>query len=176
VPDEDTPWYIQLLVCLGVMVGVAVLIGGVLAVFGVAAAHLVTFPSGSSTTTESAQIPTATVSPTSPSDQPSPSATTRSPRHHKHKSTHAITLTASPGHVSAYGRIDLTGSYLAPDGTSLQVQRREGGGWLDFPTTTTVNAGNFATYIETGHTGTNRFRVSDPRTGKVSNVVTVQVG
>ncbi|MEJ7690929.1 MAG: hypothetical protein WKF76_11130 [Nocardioidaceae bacterium] len=53
------------------------------------------------------------------------------------------------------------------------MQRDEGSGWADFPTSATVSAGTFATYIVTGVTGLNRFRMLDTVTGRASNVVKV---
>jgi len=55
------------------------------------------------------------------------------------------------------------------------VQRFEGG-WVDFPTSATVEGGTFDTYVESGQTGPNRFRVLDKSNGEVSNTVTVKVG
>jgi len=186
LPDEDTPWYLQLLVSLVVLVGVAALIGGILAVGGFTAARMlgVTGPQPSSSP-ESVYIPTPSSAPhTSPTTGPKstpPSSPT--PSHRPHSSPRspsaprAITLAVSPAQVSVYGRIDLRGTYAAPDGTTLQVQRQEAdGAWLDFPTTASVSGGTFSTYIETGHTGVNRLRMTDPSTGQVSNVETVQVG
>jgi hypothetical protein len=176
LPDEDTPWYIHLLVSLAVLLGVAVLIGGIMAVGGVTLANLLNFSGSPGRSSESVSIPVS-----SASTPPTPTATQSSspgPPHRAHRHhLKAITLTASPAQVPSYGRIDLRGSYAAPDGTTLQVQRSDpGGAWLDFPTTTSVNGGSFSTYIMTSHTGTNRLRVTDPTTGKVSNVVTVKVG
>jgi hypothetical protein len=56
----------------------------------------------------------------------------------------------------------------------LQVQRFEGG-WTDFPSSTSVSGGTFTTYVMTGQSGMNKFRVVDPATGKKSNAVTVHV-
>lgn len=177
MPDEDSPWYVQLLVCSGVLVAVAVLICGLLAVFGFGAARLVGFPTGSTSTPQSITTAPATPSPTPQSHRHSPGS--RGPRHHRHSgpaASHAIILTASPNQVAAFEHIDLSGSYLAPDGTTLQVQRLQAHGWSDFPVTATLSAGNFTTYIVTGHTGTNRLRVIDPRTHVTSNAVSVRVG
>jgi hypothetical protein len=128
-------------------------------------------PSPSATETPS---PSPTETPSEPveSETPSPSATetpTESPRTE-------IVLTASPSSVSTFGRIDLQGAYrIAATGTTVQVQRFEGG-WADFPTTATVEGGTFFTFVESGQTGPNRFRVVDTSTGEVSNPVTVNVG
>ena len=62
------------------------------------------------------------------------------------------------------GRIDLTGTYPTGEGAVLQVQRATGPGddsWVDFPVTVTVSGGQFSTYVQTGRTGPNRFRVID---------------
>ena len=73
-------------------------------------------------------------------------------------------------------QIDLTGSYPGGDGAIVQVQRRQGGTWVDFPVTASVSGGTFATYVQTGQTGVNRFRVIDSDSREVSNEVTVRVG
>jgi hypothetical protein len=86
-----------------------------------------------------------------------------------------ITLFANPTRVSDGERISLNGLYLDGEGVSLQVQRREGDAWVDFPTTATVRSGAFDTYVYTGRTGENRFRVFDPTTGRSSNSVSVTV-
>lgn len=178
MPDEDTPWYVHLLVSLALLVGVAVLVVGIIGVFGLTAARLVGFPgsSSSSSSNESVSIPPLPT-PSPPSHgQHQPGEQPQQPHHPGHRSA-SITLTASPAQVPVYGRIDLRGSYPAPDGTTLQVQRQETGGpWLDFPTTATVNGGSFSTYIKTSHTGVNRLRVTDSSTGDVSNTATVRVG
>jgi hypothetical protein len=54
------------------------------------------------------------------------------------------------------------------------VQRREGG-WRDFPTSASVSGGTFSSYVMTGQSGVNKFRVVDRSNGKTSNVVTVRV-
>jgi hypothetical protein len=86
-----------------------------------------------------------------------------------------IQLTANPPAAGTYERINLVGSYSGPGSPTLQVQRLEGGQWVDFPTTATVSSGQFSTYIETGHTGVNRIRVLDPATGQSSNIVSIHI-
>jgi hypothetical protein len=177
VPDEDSPWYVQLAVAAAVLVGVAVLICGLLAVFGFGAARLVGYPTSSTSTTKSLPTSPATESPTPQGHRHS--HRTSGGAHHRHSGTpaaHAITLTANPGQAARFEHISLSGSYLAPDGTTLQVQRRDASGWSSFPVTASVSGGNFSTYILTGHTGTNRFRVIDLRTKNTSNAVTVHIG
>lgn len=88
----------------------------------------------------------------------------------------AITLTAGQEQVAPMQQIDLTGSYPGGDGAIVQVQRRQGGTWVDFPVTASVSGGTFATYVQTGQTGVNRFRVIDSDSREVSNEVTVRVG
>jgi hypothetical protein len=76
------------------------------------------------------------------------------------------------------GRIDLTGSYPTGEGAILQVQRATGPGdsWVDFPVTVTVSGGQFSTYVQTGRSGPNRFRVIDTDSAAVSNEVSVSIG
>jgi hypothetical protein len=89
---------------------------------------------------------------------------------------HKLQLTATPASVSPMERINLTGTYPGHDAMSLQVQRFEAGSWVDFPTDAQVDLGTFATYVMTGRSGENMFRVFDPATGTASNPVTVTVG
>jgi hypothetical protein len=86
-----------------------------------------------------------------------------------------ITLTVSPPRVAAGQRIDFRGSY-SREGASLQIQRRTGSTWTDFPVSATVTGGSFDTWITTSQTGTAQFRVIDTATGVLSNVVTVIIG
>ncbi|UAL29318.1 hypothetical protein K8W59_16330 [Nocardioides rotundus] len=90
--------------------------------------------------------------------------------------TQPINLTAGQDSVGAMEQIDLTGDYDGGEGAVLQVQRKESGSWSDFPVTVTVSGGQFTTYVQTGQTGKNIFRVVDSNTGEASNPVTVQVG
>jgi hypothetical protein len=105
----------------------------------------------------------------SPSREPSPSRTRRPQR------DQGITLRASASSVGSYGRVTLSGRYPGGNGTTLQVQRREGGSWAAFPTSATVDGGSFSTYVASGQPGPNRFRVVDPTSGKGSNVVVFTV-
>ena len=74
------------------------------------------------------------------------------------------------------GRVNLYGHYPRHAGARLRVQRLEGGRWGGFPVSVTVRGGRFRTWVVSGHRGTNRFRVRDPATGKVSAAVAVTVG
>jgi hypothetical protein len=116
--------------------------------------------------------PNVTTSPTkTPTSTGSPSSRDTKSRHHHRRA--AISLQAFPRSVSASQKIHLTG-VDSREGAVLQVQRLEGT-WADFPVTATVRGGIFQTYIYTGNTGVNRFRMYDKATGKISNVVRVTI-
>ncbi len=87
-----------------------------------------------------------------------------------------LTLTAAQTTVPAMGQIDLSGTYPQGDGAILQVQRFENDAWTDFPVTVSVKGQAFGTYVMTGRTGPNKFRVIDTDSGKASNEVEVTVG
>ncbi len=179
---EDSPWYVQLLVSAAVLIGVALLVAGIVTAVSFKAVDVAGLTAPQTSTRETVLIPTPTESAVSPGGGKH-SATRKPPQspgstgHTKSSRNEAITLSASPLQVSALDHINLTGSYAAPDGTTLQVQREESPGlWVDFPVTTTVTGGTYSTYIQTSHVGTNQLRMTDPSTGAVSNVVSVQVG
>lgn len=175
---------------LGALVLVALVIGGLVSLVAVGALNVVGlaggdegpaeepslyFPSSSPTPTEEPTASPSAVSSTAPSS-PTPSVTSSpskspTPRPERRQ---RITLTASPSTVGSYQRINLVGSYPGGNGSVLQVQRREGG-WVDFPTTATVEGGRFGTYVESGQTGRNYFRVLDERTGRASGAVSVVI-
>jgi hypothetical protein len=111
--------------------------------------------------------PGATPSQQSPSGQPS-----KKPA----KPKNPISLSAAQTQVSPMGEIDLSGTYPGGEGAVLRVQRLTGGSWTDFPVTTTVSNATFSTYIKTGQSGKNTFRVLDTDTGKSSNKIVVTVG
>lgn len=88
-----------------------------------------------------------------------------------------ISLSASPTQVSAMGRIDLTGVYPEAEGVTVEVQRRVDGRWESFSgVTARVSGGTFSTWVQTGRSGPNRFRVYDPAADLASKPVTVVVG
>lgn len=87
-----------------------------------------------------------------------------------------IALAATQQSVSPMQQIDLTGTYPQGEGAILQVQRLEDGRWVDFPVTMSVSNQTFATYVQTGRTGPNKFRVIDTDSELFSNEVTVTVG
>jgi len=87
-----------------------------------------------------------------------------------------LQLTASPVQVRPMERINLTGQWPGHDNESLLVQRFDGGTWTDFGVDVRVDLGTFATYVMTGRSGDQRFRVFDPSTQTASNEVTITVG
>ena len=193
VRDEDDAdegrWQRQLLAGLGALLAVSLLIGGVVGLIALVATEVTGIGDSGAQAKPSLYIPplsnvhnepkpagpNVTITPShsaSPSTSPSPSAPTTSK---KPKPRHRISLQANPQTVSSGQRINFSGVYNR-EGATLQVQRLEGGSWVDFPTTATVRGGVFTTYIYTGHSGMNQFRVLDQATGKHSNTVRVQVG
>ena len=187
-PDEQSPGH-ALAVALGAMVAVALLVG--LAVGGVALL-VVKFAGvdGSAATAEEAPeslfipkyrptkaadddlgLPSYKPSPTPsfdlPSDGPSEEASPRAER---------ITLFVAPQAVSPGERINFNGVYVDGEGVALQVQRKSGGAWSDFPVTATVRGGAFETWIMTSQTGRAEFRMYDEEANRVSNVVVVDIG
>lgn len=86
-----------------------------------------------------------------------------------------LEISISPVLVRPMERINITGTYQGGDAAQVQVQRKEGGKWVDFPVDATVRAGSFSTYVMTGRTGDNKFRVFDPDSGKSSNAITVTI-
>jgi hypothetical protein len=192
--DEDAPWTRQLLVSAVVLVVVALVVGGVAGLVALGAARVsgigqsgsrasakpsLYLPSHQPTTKPLRSSPAAGSGSTRPS-QSSSTAGNKSGekgagKKDKKKAT-VISLDASPRKVSAGQRINLTGTYPGGDGTRLQVQRLEGGSWTDFLVGVTVHGRRFATYVLTGHTGVNRFRVLDITTGRHSAPARVTVG
>jgi hypothetical protein len=74
------------------------------------------------------------------------------------------------------GRIDLTGTYPGGEGAVLNVQKFSNGSWQDFYSiSASVTNGQFATYIQTGTPGVNRFRMVDSDSTLTSNEVKVTI-
>ena len=130
------------------------------------------------------ELPTPSLLPTksptpeasaAPSEGATPEATTKPTKKRKPKPATPIRLLASSASVSSFERVTLSGRYPGGNGTSLQVQRREGGAWVQFPTSASVEGGSFTTFVASGQSGPNAFRVLDPSTGRRSNVVVVRV-
>jgi hypothetical protein len=183
--EEDAPWTRQLLVGVGALVVVALLIGGIVSVFALGAAKVTGVGGSAPAATAKPSLYIPSEKPTTkvdtypaPSGGPGsgrPTATPSSPRPTKKKPP-AIELKASPPAPAAGERITLTGTYRGHDGARLQVQRFDGGAWVDFPVQATVTGGVFSTYIVTTRTGVNRLRVTDPADGRRSAAVRVTVG
>jgi hypothetical protein len=86
-----------------------------------------------------------------------------------------ISLQALETTVPNFGKIDLTGTFPGGEGEILQVQRKQGGAWVDFAATVPVSNATFSTYIQTGVSGKNTFRVLDKSRNIASNPVEVTV-
>lgn len=194
---DETPWYRALLVGLGAMLGVALVVGAVISLVALGAVNLTGLGEERSGVEEEPSLYMPSYSPSTADDDPgltledlnggkpgksasptgaktSASATTKAKKKRKQRPRSVISLSASPLEVSAMERIYLTGTYPRGEGASLQVQRMQDG-WTDFPVSVSVSGGTFSTYVMTGRSGENRFRVLDPATGKTSNPVTVRV-
>jgi hypothetical protein len=94
----------------------------------------------------------------------------------KPKPEKAISLQADQTAVGNFEQIDISGVYPGGEGAILQVQRFEGGQWVDFNATIPVSNETFRTYVQSALTGVNKFRVVDTATGDASNSITVTVG
>lgn len=181
--DDEKPWTRQLVVVLVALVGVALVIGGVLSVIALGAARITGLADSLPTATAEPSLyipsgkPTTRVDPfPDPVGRPrSASPTSRPPSPKPSRKPRAISLEATPRTVAANERITLTGAYRDGAGATLQVQRFEQD-WVDFPVTVSVNGGRFSTYVTTGRSGVNRFRMIDPAGRRTSNEVRVIVG
>ncbi len=113
-----------------------------------------------------------------PGDDQSPEQPTKSAAPSKTPDTknRDLKLDASPGTAKPMERVNLTGTYKGADNLSLKVQRFENGGWSDFGVDATVRAGTYATYVQTGRAGVQRFRMYDPAKKNASNAVRVTIG
>ncbi|MGI8433429.1 MAG: hypothetical protein ACR2LE_01600 [Nocardioidaceae bacterium] len=178
--DDESDWVKQVLVGVGVLLVVAAGIGGLIGLVGIKAADFAGITSEPTHARETMVLGPGGPS-TRPSPSPSPSPTRHSPRTSapattSHPPERSITLKAAPTSAATYERVTLSGTCPAAACSTLQVQRKEGNVWVDFPTQASGTDGNFSTYIQTGHTGDNLFRVQETSTGKVSPPVTVTIG
>jgi hypothetical protein len=173
----------QVYATLGVVVVLALIVGGVMAGIAYGVAHVAGLTGGSdpvpaagpvapATSASTAASPSSAAPAASASASPSASTSPGARRHDRHG---AIALTAHPRRVAQMGRISLDGRYGGGAGQVLQVQRREAGRWSSFPVTITVRGGTFHSWVASGRSGVNRFRVVDIRAGKASNPVAVTV-
>jgi hypothetical protein len=194
VDDDESPWYRPFLQGIGALVGVAVLVGGLISLVALGAVTVTGIGKAdrAASAKPSLYIPDRTPSPErdgrgltladlnggkDPTESETPSATptpSESPKE-KRKTRSVISLSASPVEVSRMEKIYLSGTYPGGEGASLQVQRFAGGRWADFPASTSVSGGTFSTYVMTGQSGANKFRVMDAGRGRTSNPVTVTV-
>ncbi|HWJ68349.1 MAG TPA: hypothetical protein VNT31_16865 [Nocardioides sp.] len=87
-----------------------------------------------------------------------------------------ISLQAVDNEVGSGERIYFSGVYPGGEGAILWLQRWQDGAWADFPASVGVTNGTFSSYIFTGVSGLNRFRVIDRDDGTVSNEIRVRVG
>ena len=187
---REAPWYQQLVIAGVVLVVVALVVGlaiGAVTLGAVRSTGLDSVSPGAATQAPSVFIPSGTPN-TSPKAYPVPRVTndvtpsasggaaSSSPTpKKKRKKVSAISLQGFPAQVSPGGRINLTGTYRGGEGKTLQVQQFQNG-WGDFPVTVPVSGGVFTTYIVTSRTGSQRFRVLDPSSGRSSNPVTIRIG
>jgi hypothetical protein len=186
---DETSWVKSVLLGVSVLLVVGVMIGAIVGYAGLKAADVAGLGDATSTSKphqDKPFIPRHVGSESSDPSQPSgpsnasptePTESTKPPRHNDPKpQRHGIVLTVSPASASTYERVNLSGRYAGHNRATLQVQRLEGGTWADFPTTASVDDGRFRTYVETGQTGVNRFRMHDSASGRSSNVVIVRIG
>lgn len=90
--------------------------------------------------------------------------------------TDGISLQAAASSVDSGERIYFSGVYPSGEGAVLQLQRFQDGAWVRFPATVNVTNGTFSSYLFTGQSGLNRFRVIDSDSGVASNEIRVRVG
>lgn len=172
---------------LAALVGVGLAVGLLLGLITLVATNMIGL-GGESATASSSQneslfvpTPTKTEGPSGPLITLAPEENTKKNKKKakdeasKDKQQKKISLQAGQNQVGSMDRIDLTGAYEGGEGAILQVQRREGGSWEDFPVTVSVANGTFSTYVQTGRSGKNKFRVRDSDEKRTSNPVTVRI-
>lgn len=172
------------------LVAVAVVVGLIVGLGALAGARVVGVgePETESTGDGEASMYLPKPEPTTPDDGPEltlapgeeapPSAEESDPEESETtaKPDKAISLSAGQTSVAPMAQIDLTGIYPGGEGAILQVQRFENGTWTDFPASpVSVSDQTFATYVQTGQPGVQRFRMLDTGSGETSNEVKVTV-
>lgn len=184
--DEHSGWLRQFLLGTGLLLLVALLIGGIVGVVAIGMLNVLGVGSASGSAGQRPTLYIPDLSPTtSPkayavppaattSGAPAPSASSSASAKPK-KPKPQISLQGFPDHVAPGQRISLTGTYPGAEGATLQVQQFQHG-WSDFPVSVTVSGGIFTTYVITSRTGPQRFRVVDQASGRHSNDVQVAVG
>jgi hypothetical protein len=176
------------LAAVGAMAAVALVLGLVVGVVALGAAHVAGVTGADSAApSEPASLHIPRYRPTEPAEEelpglPEPKESRASPsgrpagQKPKPKNDR-FTLRAGPVRVSPGERINLTGDYRGR-GSVLEVQRKEAGGaWADFAgVTASVSGGSYETYVQTSRTGKMKFRMYSPASRRTSNVATVTVG
>lgn len=137
------------------------------------------------TTTGGNPAPVETTDETTEEETTPPEETEETPEEEEDSGEISVSLTADPTSVAASQRITLTGSIEpALEGVVLRVERRlEGEDWTGFPdannpvTAQTRGGGEFSTWVQTGRTGENEWRMVTEIDGEevVSDAVTVTV-
>ena len=92
----------------------------------------------------------------------------------KRRGAGEIVLRARPLRAAPFERVRLFGRYPGGNGTTLQVQRKQGR-WVFFPASATVSGGRFETWVQSGRRGVNEFRVVDRASGARSRPVEVRI-
>ncbi|HJQ03892.1 MAG TPA: hypothetical protein VJ872_00480 [Nocardioides sp.] len=189
--DDDNPVRTGLVA----LVGVSLAVGLVLAIVALLGTHVLGISGGGGSGTgagqgESMYLPpparttdtggpliTLNTQDTSvPSESASQSASSAATSQSTRAARGQISLQALETTVPNFGKIDLTGVYPGGEGEILQVQRKQGGQWVDFAATVPVSNATFSTYVQTGVSGKNTFRVLDKSRNISSNPVEVTVG
>ncbi|MCL2544041.1 MAG: hypothetical protein FWE71_16470 [Nocardioidaceae bacterium] len=189
--DDDRPVRNGLLALVGVSLGVGLVVA-IVALVGVHAVGLAGGSSGSGgpgsgetmsippyqKTTEAGgpliTLNTQGAAASKPSSAPKAPSSPSSSASKKPKKGQ-ISLQALETTVPNFGKIDLSGTFPGGEGEILQVQRKTGSSWGDFAATVPVSNATFSTYIQTGLSGKNAFRVLDKTRGIASNPVVVTV-
>lgn len=133
-------------------------------------------PVGSASSGPVDPLPTTALPVPGDDETPEEPTETASPTKTPDAGNKVIRLAASPVRAKPMERVNLTGTYKGADDLVLEVQRFEDGKWSDFGVNVTVRVGTWATYVQTGRAGEQRFRMYDPMAKKNSNVVRVTIG
>lgn len=160
------------------LVGVGLAVGLLLGVLTLLGSHVAGLGGGSGSRAADAGpslfLPSPVPTQSSAAASAAPQAASSAPK--PHRAPKQITLQSGASSVGSMQRIDLSGIYPRGEGAVLQVQRLGAGNtWEDFPVTAAVSGGTFSTYVQTGRSGVQKFRVRDSDSGLVSNVVSVTV-
>lgn len=189
--DRPTPDRHPVVYGLLALVGVAAVVGLILGLGALTAAKVTGLDGEASSTasgdgasmylpkpqkTKADTGPSITLAPGEESSSSTEAASPLDKKSKKEKQQRKISLSASQPEASPMEQIDLTGVYPQGEGAILQVQRFESGQWADFSSVTaSVSNETFATYVQVGQPGVNRFRVVDESRGLVSNEVKVTI-